>query len=348
MKPSDITVIITSRERFSYAPHSIASLYRHTEPGFNAVYVDVNSSRQAHRELRALAAERGFALVRVDSFVSPNEARNIGLRYATGKYVVFVDNDVEYAPDWLPALVRCAEEEDAWVVGPLYLEGPMENRGVHMAGGDMFFSGVWGRREFKQVQRYYMRNLDEVPASELVRRRCDIIEFHCALVRRDVFDVVGAMDEGLLTTREHLDFCQRVLHAGGSVYFEPQSVITYRLPPPFALDDLPYFMLRWSDAWTKDTLRHFAHKYGIKASYVDRVAKNRRGRQALLFQWLSPAVTKAVGPTGAHWIEKALKMVEPIGNRVVVEMIGRRRKEPRWELVSVGARPSAGVGPDRG
>jgi hypothetical protein len=43
-----------------------------------------------------------------------------------------------------------------------------------------------------------------------------------------------------------------------------------------------------------------------------------------------------------------LKVLEPIGNRVVVEMIGRRRKEPRWELVTAGAPRSAGERSDHG
>jgi GT2 family glycosyltransferase len=339
--PPRVTAVITSRERFSWAEESLDSFYAHTDVPCHVVYVDVNSPRDRWARLRALSDVHGFTAVRVNKYVSPNCARNIGLRYARGEYVVFLDNDVEYTPGWLGPLVDCADEEEAAMVGPLYLHGPLVERTVHMAGGDMEFSGVWGTRDFSQTQRYYTKHLSEVPEEELRRGRCDIIEFHCALVRRSVIDRVGGMDEGLLTTREHLDFSQRVLDAGGTVWFEPASVITYRMPPPFARDDLPYFMLRWSDAWTASTLRHFAAKYGIRPEYVERVAKNRKGRQWLLFEQLKRYLPDSLGPAGTAAVKRVFQKVEPVGNRLLVELLTRREPPLDWYVHHGGDRTGA-------
>ncbi|MDN3270112.1 glycosyltransferase [Streptomyces sp. MA15] len=330
--PPRVTAVITSRERFSYAEESLKSFYAHTDVPCHVVYVDVNSPKDRWERLRRLSDVHGFTAVRVNKYVSPNCARNIGLRYAQGEYVVFLDNDVEYTDHWLEPLITCADEEKAAMVGPLYLHGPLEEQTVHMAGGDMEFSGVWGTREFTQTQRYFMKHVSDVPTDEMRRQACDIIEFHCALVRRSVFDQVGGMDEGLLTTREHLDFSQRVLDAGGTVWFEPKSVITYRMPPPFALSDLPYFMLRWSDAWTAETLKHFATKYGIKPSYVERVAKNRKGRQWLLFEQIKDYLPDALGPAGTKAVKRVFQKVEPIGNRLLVELMALREPSLEWQV----------------
>ncbi|MFJ1578105.1 glycosyltransferase family 2 protein [Streptomyces sp. NPDC088182] len=327
-----VTAIITSRERFSYAEESLKSFSENTGVPCHVVYVDVNSPRERWERLKHLSDAHGFTAVRVNKYVSPNCARNIGLRYARGEYVAFLDNDVEYTANWLEPLLACADEEKAAMVGPLYLHGPLDEQTVHMAGGDMEFSGAWGTRSFVQTQRHFMKHLSEVPAGELRRQRCDIIEFHCALVRRSVLDRVGGMDEGLLTTREHLDFSQRVLDAGGTVWFEPSSVITYRMPPPFALTDLPYFMLRWSDAWTADTLKHFAHKYGIEPAYVERVTKNRKGRQWLLFEQIKQYLPHALGETGTEAVKRAFQKVEPIGNRILVELMTFREPPLKWQV----------------
>ncbi|MGW8486039.1 glycosyltransferase family 2 protein [Streptomyces sp. NPDC055886] len=327
-----VTAIITSRERFSYAEESLRSFYEHTELPCDVVYVDVNSPRDRWERLKRLGDELGFTAIRLNKYVSPNCARNVGLRFAASEYVVFLDNDVDYTPGWLEPLVACADSENAAMVGPLYLHGPLEEQVVHMAGGDMEFSGFWGTREFKQTQRYFMKHLTEVPEKELRRQRCDIIEFHCALVRRSVFEQVGGMDEGLLTTREHLDFSQRVLDAGGTVWFEPGSVITYRMPPPFALTDLPYFMLRWSDAWTEDTLRHFANKYGIRPSYVERVTKNRKGRQWLLFEQIKQHLPDGLGESGTKVVKRSFQKVEPLLNRAVVEVLTFRDEPLQWQV----------------
>jgi GT2 family glycosyltransferase len=41
----------------------------------------------------------------------------------SGKYVVFIDNDVLVTPGWLGSLVRRTEETGAWLVGALYCFG---------------------------------------------------------------------------------------------------------------------------------------------------------------------------------------------------------------------------------
>lgn len=43
----------------------------------------------------------------------------------------------------------------------------------------------------------------------------DFVEFHCVLVRTAAFDSIGPLDEGLLSSREHLDLCLQVRANGG-------------------------------------------------------------------------------------------------------------------------------------
>jgi hypothetical protein len=54
-----------------------------------------------------------------------------------------------------------------------------------------------------------------------------------------------------------------VHRAGGAIYSEPRSIVTYVPPPPFALSDVPYFLLRWSDRWISASVSRFAEKNGI-------------------------------------------------------------------------------------
>jgi glycosyltransferase involved in cell wall biosynthesis len=65
----------------------------------------------------------GFKLSRVERFLPTNTARNVALRHASGKYVVFVENDVVVSENWLSTLVACAEETGATVVSPLICKG---------------------------------------------------------------------------------------------------------------------------------------------------------------------------------------------------------------------------------
>jgi GT2 family glycosyltransferase len=325
-----VTIVMTSRERFSLTAESLERVYETAGYPFDLVYVDAGSPPVVARRVTELAARRGFQVVRVQHIISPNHARNLGIQNASGTYIAFVDNDVDFRDGWLAALVACAEEEKAAVVGPLYLQGPLADSVVHMAGGDMTFEGTWGSRSFTQVQRHFLDKLANVPAAELTRQECDIIEFHCALVRREVLSRVGWMDEGLLTTREHLDFCLRVQALGGKIYFEPAATMTYLTPPPFTGTDLRYFLIRWSDLWTRQTLVHFAQKYGITPAYVDRVAKTRARRQHLVFQWLRPQLERRVGRSATDVLIKFLATVEPWYTQRLASAAYARLSSPDW------------------
>lgn len=67
------------------------------------------------------------------------------------------------------------------------------------------------------------------------------------LARTALFERIGLFDEEMFSTREHLDFRLEVARSGGTVWFEPSSVVTYVPGPPFALADVPFFIPRWSD-----------------------------------------------------------------------------------------------------
>ena len=115
-----VTIIVVPRERFSYTRESLESIYRcNNSYPFDLVYVDGNSPRHIQNYLAQQAKSKRFKLIRVNNYLSPNQARNIGLQVAETKYVVFMDNDLHVAPGWLEKLVNCAEEELATVVCPL-------------------------------------------------------------------------------------------------------------------------------------------------------------------------------------------------------------------------------------
>jgi len=45
---------------------------------------------------------------------------------------------------------------------------------------------------------------------QLQREQTSVAEFHCLMVRADIFDRIGAFDESMLTVLENLDFCLAV------------------------------------------------------------------------------------------------------------------------------------------
>lgn len=328
MNPDAVTVIVTQRERFGMTEESLRSLQDHT-PGVRIVYVDGRSPKRVAAFLRAEADAGRIDLIRRERFLTPNQARNIGVAAARTPYVVFADNDVIFTPGWLAPLVACAEEEDADIVSPLTCQGLPFHTEIHHAGGDYAVGGdVSGffaaddDRAFEEVMHGHGVKVADYDGP-MRRMETGTPEFHCVLARRDVFDRLGPLDEALLSTKEHIDFAMTVRRAGGRVFFEPASVVTYVFPcraRPLTIEDLPFFQLRWSDAYGRRSLQHFIAKWGLKprADYV----ASKRGVYAMrrMQGILIPLWRKVPGFAGRDWLVKPVARASLILERLVSEV----------------------------
>jgi GT2 family glycosyltransferase len=341
----EVTIIVAPRERFSFARESLESIYEHTQHPFKLIYVDGGSPAHVRDYLAQRAKEKQFQLIRTDHYLSPNHARNLGLRQVDTKYVVFIDNDVVVTPGWLKALVECADETNATIVSPLVCQGTPVHEEVHCAGGE---SGVLletkgdttRRRIIEKIYKQGRPVADVLP--QLQRQKTGLAEFHCMMVRTEIFDKVGLLDEGLLNTKEHVDLCILVDEAGGTVYLEPTSLVTYVPGPPLEWTDVYYYMLRWSDAWELASLKRLRDKWNLTE---DEYFKNKykrlgwRREETIIkpiirnqpFGKFGSKVTKKV----LHYIDKSLNKY--ITNRYAQKHLQSMRNEVATKLVNVTA-----------
>ncbi len=288
VKPS-ITIIVSPRECFGYTQQSLDSVYKHTKIPFELIYVDAGSPRHIHRYLVNAASKQGFTLLRTDHFLSPNQARNLGLSQVTTDYVAFLDNDVHVSSGWLENLLRCAQETDATVVSPLTCVGkPLHDR-IHLAGGEArIFMDIKGEQIRRRLyKKSFLANRSAAMIKhQLYRRACEFAELQCMLVKRDIFERIGYLDENLLGTQEDMDFSLTVNRAGGQMFCEPTAVVTHVPQTSYRWTDLAYFTLRWSDAWEVASLMHFQQKWDLDLDeyFMQRYKQlGRRRRQALLY-----------------------------------------------------------------
>jgi GT2 family glycosyltransferase len=258
-----VTIVVVPRERLSFIQRSLSTTFEQTSIPFNLIYVSGGLPVSVRQSLEEEARQKNFKFIHSENYLSPNQARNLALPHITTPYVVFLDNDALVTRGWLEALLKCADETGASIVGPLYLIGEFDRAIVHMAGGRLHLKEEAGNRILWDEQYLFDTSLSETTA-RLRRRSCDYMEFHCMLVRTNLFERIGRMDEQLRSLHEERDICLAALKEGGSVFIEPRSVVTYVPPPPFEWWDIPYFMLRWSDLWTVESVRRFNTKWNIK------------------------------------------------------------------------------------
>lgn len=152
------------------------------------------------------------------------------------------------------------------MVSPVVCQGQPIHEIVHCAGGTCGIKEVVSeegpeRHLFEHIA--HQNKKLAVLRPKLDRRPTGLAEFHCLLARTDMARLPGAIDPEIMNTREHVDFCMVVANAGGSIWLEPDSTVTYLHDSRLTRSDLPYFMLRWSDQWEKRSLEHVTRKWDL-------------------------------------------------------------------------------------
>jgi GT2 family glycosyltransferase len=370
MSQPKVALITGPRERFSSTQASLESIYQDTDYPFDLIYVDVCSPEPVRRYLEEQSQQKQFKLIRTDHYMSPTQAKNVGLRYLLNQrdeyqYVVFIENDVLVKSGWLTKLVECAEETGAAVVGPLTCIGNPLHQVIHNAGGKSYIT-----TEIKdgQTRRYIYQSAALTGKAvadvtdKLRRKKTDYVEFHCMLVQTAVFAKVGLLDEGMLATREHIDFCFMVTQAGGSIYSEREAVVTTDTIgidtnqkglvnwfgtiqlPDFKWSDLYYFMLRWNDSWDLASLHHLRDKWNLTEDdyFKKRYKKVGARRHELL---IKPLVRRLTFGQGSKQLEALLIPLERLINRMVYRHYQQKAKlrqshppDLKWTMTTLAER----------
>lgn len=260
------SLIVLAYNKLDCTRQCLGAVVRHSavDAAWELVVVDNGSSDGSRAwlegELRTLAASRNLALTVLanDRNVGCSTARNQAIAAATGRYLVFLDNDV--APctrDWLPRLAAGLESHPrAALVGPKliypYPPHPIQCAGVGISRrGHVCFRG---RGEPRADPRF---NRDE-PVQCLISA--------CVLAKADLVRDCGGFDEAYNPVQfEDFDLCYRLRSQGWEARYLPavemyhfESVTTQGTPtlpnPAVVVRNGLTFQRRWHQL--------FAHEDG--------------------------------------------------------------------------------------
>jgi len=260
MSGARATVAIIPRERFSHTYNTLQSVLKNTNIDYDLIFVDAKTPDPVNEQIIHDLEQAEATILKTDSYVTPNQARNLALKAANTEYIVFIDNDVLVGPRWLEALVNCADQTGATQVGPLQFIGDFKHQTIHIAGGYLHDRIENNQKVLYDEQKLFEAKLKSLQGP-LQRTACDYIEYHCMLIRRDFLEDIDGLDEQLLSVHEHIDLGLELRRQNKSVYFEPKALATYIPPQVSSWYDLPYFEIRWSEEWTLPSVKHFREKW---------------------------------------------------------------------------------------
>lgn len=242
---SKITVAVVPRDRFSKTGLTIRRLIEGTPKPYRLVVVDAGSPKRYQREIdQAVAGHPDVEILRTGEQLDSNACKNWVVRETTdGEFLAFVENDNEVEPGWLELLVRACDEEGADVARPMIFERKLFRTYAHF---DRRFGSIETIEEpTGKTYRIHPRTQEVSKDAKAKRQLTTVLEVHCLLFRRSVFDKIGPFDERI-TTRQEVDLALQLYDAAVPIVFEPAARITYHRPPPVYRDERDYFLTRWN------------------------------------------------------------------------------------------------------
>lgn len=105
------SVIIVNYNGEPFLRKLLESLNKQTFSDFELIFVDNASTDNTVKALYEFIREKSFQSMRINVILNSKnlgfcKGNNIGLKYASGKYIVFLNNDTYVSPEWLEELVK--------------------------------------------------------------------------------------------------------------------------------------------------------------------------------------------------------------------------------------------------
>lgn len=204
-----ICAVIPNWNRADLLSEVLSGLARQTEPPARVIVVD-NGSTDASSEVASRHAAEVLQLPRNKGFAY---AVNRGIEACRSEWVLLLNNDVALEREWLATLSEAAIREKTWfAVGKL-----------RSASKPELLDGTWDAVcRGGTAWRCGSGRADSPHYSE--PRPISFPPLTAALLRRDLFDRVGLLDESFESYLEDIDFGLRCAAAGLSGVYVPDAV----------------------------------------------------------------------------------------------------------------------------
>jgi GT2 family glycosyltransferase/glycosyltransferase involved in cell wall biosynthesis/SAM-dependent methyltransferase len=294
-----VSIVIPLRARADLTLACLESVHEHSDPvPYEVILVADDPDQETNR---LLAHVTGAHIVTNTTNIGYLRSVNKGAAMARGDWLVLCNNDIEVSPDWLEALLRCANSApDVGVVVPRYV---FPDGRLNEAGGIVWREGT---------ARNYGRGDDPDQPHYTYRREIDYGSAAAMLVRRELWDARQGFDERFLPMYyEDVDLCFDARERGFRVLYEPEAVVVHHEgatagsdvssgPKQAQTENRFTFAAKWRARLESDQLRDAEHN-------VRRAADRERGPRALVVDFRVPMPDHDAGSLRMLQILKGLR-----------------------------------------
>ena len=224
-----VSIIIVNYNVKEFLPNLIQSISKAVKNVSSEIIIVDNASQDGSAEF--ICNKFPFiTLIENRENLGFSKANNIGLKVATGEYLLLLNPDTILSEDTIDVMIKFFDENpDAGIAGCKILNPD----GSFQLACRRSFPGPWnsfckvtglsslfpGSRVFA---KYNLTYLNEYETYEV-----DAISGSFMMIKRNVYENVGGLDEQFFMYGEDLDWCYRIQKAGYKVYYVHSTQIIH-------------------------------------------------------------------------------------------------------------------------
>lgn len=228
----DISLIIVNWNVKELLDNCLASLYtainqpQNNLPAIEIIVVDSASDDDSVAMIRDKYPN--VKLLSQDENVGFTRGNNIGFREAQGRYLFLLNPDTEIIDNALSTLFDYMENHaDIGIIGTHTLN----TDGTHQSTRRRFPTLITGIFESTWLSAYAPQSIDNhykmLDTDDNAILEVDWVQGSAMLVRRDIYETLGGLDEGYVMYSEEMDWCKRTKDTGWKVIYHGEAFITH-------------------------------------------------------------------------------------------------------------------------
>ena len=230
-----ISVIIPNKDHTDDLNVCLKSLYEKSSyKNFEVIIVENNSTEKETFEYYEKVKQQyeNLNVVTWTGIFNYSAINNFGINYAKGEYILLLNNDVEILNDnCLEEMLMFAQRKDVGAVGAklYYSDDTVQHAGVILGLG-----GIAGH-----AHKHFDRHDPGYAARASIAQNLTACTAACLMMRRDVFDEVGGLDESFEVAFNDVDLCMKIREKGYLIVFTPYAELYHYESKSRGNDDTP-------------------------------------------------------------------------------------------------------------
>ncbi len=231
-----VSLLIPTRDRRTLTETCVRSIInRSTYTNYEILILDNGSVESETLEFfeQIQKEDRRVRVLRYDQPFNFSAINNFGVLHARGVVIGLVNNDIEViSPEWLSEMLSHAIRPDIGCVGAkLYYGNDTLQHGGVVCG----IGGVAGHSH-----KYFSRSNTGYFNRLFLTQTMSAVTAACLLVRRDIYEKVGGLDEtNLKIAFNDIDFCLKVREAGYRNLWTPYAELYHYESISRGIEDTP-------------------------------------------------------------------------------------------------------------